>query len=264
MRQPSPAQLCSTTLAVVLLSCATIPTWGGPTVFPDGTHDEKNTVLPKTIPREQVFFLVEMIELDQKDLTPLLADESLFANSSALRVAVQDLINKGAASISGTIMTTAARGQHAVASSVQESVFVSEYEPPKGRQPDSPITPSGLTGADLPTPVTWRTRGIGTTLEVDIEASSSTNNITFSLSLETVRKTPSRTLQEIPSGDSATLPTIVQPTFYTMQTTTTATVTNGKHTLIGTHSPPSESGDPHHSLRVLVFVRVSLVTSGSG
>ena len=118
---------------------------------------------------------VEYVELSHETLTDLLflADPPS-ADATPLRKQVQELVKKGEAKVMETMILDARSGEKALAESINEFIYPTEYEPPEiPTKVSVPERPDGLNPDEMKllrmmrtpaTPTSFETRNLGTTL----------------------------------------------------------------------------------------------------
>ncbi len=210
---------------------------------------------------------LEWIEVKHEILTDLLAKDRraqveglLSSNDQPLRDELTELIKKGDASVTETMMVIAQSGNRAKAESVMEFIYPTEYDPPraglamqKDNQPEIAVT--------LPTPTAFEVRNVGATLEVDPTLGADDKTINVNLSPELVYRnenTPYGTYRE---GDNQV--DIVMPNFYTAKVTTQLTVIDGETTLMGVLTPRDiKTGEADPSRKFMVFLKAEVLYVG--
>ena len=224
------------------------------------TREELRRNLPKLIQVQ-----IEWIQLDHSTLTDLLFLRDLKGDSTELRKEVQDLVRKEKAEILETAIVITRSGQKAVAESIKEKIYPTEYEP---AEVPNDVEVTGNTTAETlaqlvtpPTPTAFETRNLGTTLEVEPVVGADDKTIDLRFAPEIVKDfgvTTYGTLKDTLGNENH----ITMPLFYSMRVSTGLTVRDGQYRFAGVHSPPNAEGEVERSKKIMVFAKCDLLTIG--
>lgn len=230
---------------------------GDDTTQPDPFDEDFNA--PKMV-RVQV----EYVELSHETLTDLLflADPPS-ADATPLRKQVQELVKKGEAKVMETMICNARSGEKALAESINEFIYPTEYEPPE--LPGSftlPDRDKGLAPDELmllrmmrtpATPTSFETRNLGSTLEIE-PTSDDGKYIDLRLAPDIVWHTGESVWIEdkLPDGNVSR---IQMPKIYSARITTALTCKEGQYVLAGVVSPKDAEGTTDLSRKLMIFVK---------
>lgn len=222
--------------------------------------------LPIAEMEKQIRIEVEWIEVDSATATKLLAAQKpvkdtryLSADSGPLRKTLQEMIDKGEATLVESTMVSARSGQRAKVESIHEFIYATEYDPASLQQPDK----TGGTKTILvpPQATAFETRNVGVTLEVDPVLGADELTIDLNLAPELVYLTGMETWGTH-RGDGVEVE-VKMPSFYTVKTTTQITLIAGETYLMSTQTPRNlDTGMTDPARKILNFVRADLVVSG--
>lgn len=245
--------------AALLLLCTLAPR----AQQPDPEFDPlgENIILPKLI-RVQV----EFIEVPHTTLTRLLLDPRTSANDTHLRKELQNLTEKGEATVVETMLVVARSGQKSTTESIKEFIYPTEYEPAELpneihiTQDGEKITPDVKDHATGPTPTAFETRNLGSTLEVEPTMDETENIIDLRLSPEIVYHTGNETWAEWKGrhGDAS----IRMPNMFSARLNTSVTTFNGQTLFTAALSPKGPDGFPDFTRKLMIFVRCDVLTVG--
>lgn len=204
-----------------------------------------------------------MITVDFVETTPAVATEILHgdkapSSSTEWHATLKKLLTDKESRLVATLGVTTRSGQRAVAESVKERIYATEFDPASGRARQSPPVPEGLSGVDVPTPTSFEMRPVGARFEVDPVLGKDSKSIDLNIAPEFTLDLGSDPQLSLPAaGGSHDLMTM--PKFYTMKTQTSATVANGGTSLLAVLLPPAGSDGPDSEKRVLCFVTARIL-----
>jgi hypothetical protein len=207
---------------------------------------------------------VEYIDLSHETLTELLflADPPS-ADATPLRKQVQELVKKGEAKVLETMICNARSGEKALAESINEFIYPTEYEPPELPSTVSiPDRPGGLNPEEVKllrmmrtpaTPTSFETRNLGSTLEIE-PTTDDGSYIDLRLAPDIVWHTGESVWIEdkLPDGNVSK---IQMPKIYSARITTALTCKEGQYVLAGVISPKDAEGTTDLGRKLMIFVK---------
>ena len=209
---------------------------------------------------------VEFVEMAHETLTKLLLEPRKGANDADLRKQVQKLVDEQKATVVETMLCTGRSGERSQAESLKEFIYPTEYEPPE--MPNEVHTTAG--GAKVksdgrdhatgPTPTSFETRNLGSTLEIEPTVGADGKIIDLRFSPNIVYHVGNETWAEWKGqyGDAS----IRMPTMYSLRLTTALTLLAGQPLLVAALSPKGEDGFPDFKRKLLIFIRCDVLTLG--
>lgn len=212
---------------------------------------------------QETTFSTVQITVDFIETTPAIATELLHgdkapASSAEYHAALKRLISEGENKLVATLSVVTKSGQRAIAESVKERIYATEFDKAEGREKHAPAVPSGLSGVDVPTPTAFEMRPVGARFEVEPVLSPDGKSIELNIAPEFIIDMGSEAQMTLPDGDKER-ELITMPKFYTMKTQTATTVANGGSSLIAVLLPSSGTEGPDGEKRLLCFVTARLV-----
>jgi hypothetical protein len=211
---------------------------------------------------------VEYVELSHETLTDLLflADPPS-ADATPLRKQVQELVKKGEAKVMETMICNARSGEKALAESINEFIYPTEYQPPT--LPGTFGASDGDDGLSLDevqtleklfsfSPTSFETRNLGTTLEIEPTSGADDKVIDLRLAPDMVWHT-GETVWVERKDSSGNTSKIQMPKIYSMRTTTALTCKEGQYVFAATLSPKDGEGTTDPSRKVMVFVKCDIL-----
>ena len=222
-----------------------------------------NANLPK-----QVLVQVEFIELPHETLTELLyMKRPGVADSGMLRDTVQSLVKEEEAAVLETMVCIARSGEKSLVESIAETIYPTEYEPPA--LPES-VTVSGdgkEVSPDLPalerlvsppTPTSFETRNVGSTLEFEPTIGANDKIVDLRIAPNLVWYTGrSEWLRRKDSlGNEISFE---MPQIYNIRLTTALTCLDGQYNMVAVASPKDARGITDPSRKVMIFVKCDIV-----
>ncbi len=208
----------------------------------------------------------ELVEMPHEAMTKLLREPRLGADDTALRRLVDELIEKGEASVYETMTCMSKSNQKAKSESLEEVIYPTEYEP--AELPGT--SEAGHTGTSEKKEVkknwfrtvatAFETRNTGTNLEIEPTLSENGKAVDLRTVIEVVWRTGEDVYTEIKDnfGDAS----VKVPRFYTGRLTTSTTLETGKPQMVGVISPKGKDGAPDTKRKLMVFVRCEVLTVG--
>lgn len=217
---------------------------------------------------KQVMIQVEFIELPHEILTELLyMRRPGVADSGMLREAVQDLVKREEAAVLETMICTARSGEKSLVESIAETIYPTEYEPPElpasvtvsgGGKEVSPDLPALERLVSPPTPTSFETRNLGSTLEIEptIGGNDKIVDLRFAPNLvwHTGRSEWMRRKDSLGNEVSIEMPQI-----YNIRLNTALTCLDGQYNMIAVASPKDAQGITDPSRKVMIFVKCDVV-----
>ncbi|MFK7850009.1 MAG: hypothetical protein AB8D78_03425 [Akkermansiaceae bacterium] len=206
---------------------------------------------------------VEYIELSHKTLTRLLLeDESETANAKALRIKVQNLVDKDEAKIIDTQLVVGRNGEKQESDSRQEFIYPTEYEPPAlpgtfgPNEEDEDAEVYSVFPFNPGTPTAFETRNLGSHLETEPTVGSDEDRNIIDLRLESeLLWHTGNTIWKETEDENGNLSKVAMPNIYTLSTLASITCLSGQYTLVSVLSPKSSEGKLNHERKVMVFVK---------
>lgn len=206
---------------------------------------------------------VEHIEMPHKDLTRLMMeDKSVAADATALRMKVQELVEKDAAQVMDTQIVVCRSGQKATTESIHEFIYPTEYEPFKNLPPTDGKDQSDVPPPSFPhnpaTPTAFETKNIGSTLEVEATIGENDKLIDLRFSPEMTWHTGNTVWLEH-KDKLGNQTKVAMPGFYKLAINTSITCITGQYTIVGVHSPKNEKGEVDRDRKIMVFVKCDVL-----
>ncbi len=219
-------------------------------------------------PPKQIRVQVEFIDLSHEQFTELMFGPKLPANDGELRQQVAQLVKDGKATVVETLLCTSRSGQKATSESIQEFIYPTEYEP--AELPNNIHVKDELEAdkakanlrdlATGPTPTSFDTRNVGSTLEIEPTLGSDLKTIDLRFVPEIVHHVGNQVWAEW-KGEHGNSP-IQMPTFYALRINTSVTLTAGHYMLTAALSPKNKDGAPDFTRKLMVFVKADVITTG--
>ncbi len=226
---------------------------------------------PSPAPSVNIRIDLLMVSMPEDKFITLLPD---LLDKEKIEKAVPDLleaVKRKEMILEGYQIITTKSGQRAVAETVKEVRYPTEPAT-HAAPPDAPVqnapdaaaavhnfqpaaTPGGRSAAgytpvDPTTPMDYETRNCGMTLEVEPVASPDGQSIDLNLAPQQVQllgflNTPglAKNEDQNPKDDSRPVSVTQSPLFYTMKDTTSVTLHNGQHMLLGVHKTAQPEGN---------------------
>lgn len=222
--------------------------------------------LPIAELEKQVRIEVEWIEVDSATATKLLSDLQPLkdtpyhsANCAPLRKRLQEMIDKGEATLVESTMVSARSGQRAKVESIHEFIYPTDWDPAQLLHPDK--ANGAKTVLVPPQPTAFETRNVGVTLEVDPVVGADQLTIDLNLAPELVYLAGKERWGIHRSKEVEV--EVKTPSFYTVKTTTQVTLIAGETYLMATLTPRDlETGMADPRRKIFSFVKADLVVSG--
>ena len=210
--------------------------------------------------------MVEFIEVPHETLTRLLLEPRKGSNDADLRMQVAKLVDEGKATAVETMLCTGRSGEKSMAESIEEYIYPTEYEPAEipnevhNTVNGEKLTPSGRDLATGPTPTSFETRNLGSTLEIEPTVGANNRLIDLRMAPDIVYHVGNETWSEWKGqyGDAS----IKMPTMYRLGLTTGVTLLDGQTLLVAAQSPKGENGFPDMKRKVMIFVRCDVLMVG--
>lgn len=210
---------------------------------------------------------VEYVEMSHELLTELLfLRNPETADATELRKQVQEKVKKGEAKVLETQLVTGTSGYKHQAEAVQVFIYPTSIEGPgvphSVSVPDTPentgmkqaMALAALIGP--PTPSSFMTRNVGSTLGA--EAIAHGDNRTISLNLSSyLTWHPGNTVWMERKDPLDNVAKVQMPDFYQMQLEEQLMVDTGKYTLAGVLSPKDPAGNVDYGRKVMIFIKAN-------
>lgn len=206
---------------------------------------------------------VEYVELSHETLTDLLflADPPS-ADSTPLRKQVQELVKKGEAKVIETMICNARSGEKALAESINEFIYPTEWEPitlPGSFEKSGPSDAESLEKLlNFATPTSFETRNLGTSLEIEPTSGADDKVVDLRFAPGMVWHTGETVWLE--RKDSlGNLSKVQMPKIYSLRTTMALTCKEGQYVFAAALSPKDGEGNTDPSRKVMVFVKCDIL-----
>ncbi len=219
-------------------------------------------------PPKQIRVQVEFIDVSHEQFTELMFGPKPPANDGELRQQVAQLVKDSKATVVETLLCSTRNGQKATSESIEEFIYPTEYEPAelatdtvvKGENglPDQKAKKPDLAVGPLPT--AFDTRNVGSTLEIEPILGIDLKTINLRFVPEIVYHVGNEVWAEW-KGEHGSSP-VQMPTFYTIRTNTSVTITAGHYMLAAALSPKNKDGVPDFTRKLMVFVKADVVETG--
>lgn len=196
---------------------------------------------------------VEHIDVSHKDLTRLMMEDTTnTANAKALRMRVQELVEKESAKVIDTQIIVGKNEKVISNQSVSEYIYPVEYEPPDFPEKLSlEILESGVHPVSYGIPVSFETRNLGSDIETVPTISSDGKTIDLPLQTNLTWHTGNTSWSQLYK--------IEAPNFYTVQTKINLSCIPGQYVLISAVSPKNAEGKLDTERKVMVFLKCDLL-----
>lgn len=201
---------------------------------------------------------VDFVETTPAIATEILHGENLPTSSLKWHDTLKRLLKEGESKLAATLQVTTKSGQRAIAESVKERIYATEYTAPVGRAKHAPAVPAGLSGVDVPIPTAFEMRPVGARFEVEPVLGTDGKSIDLNIAPEFVIDLGNEPQMSLPT-DAGERELIVMPKFYTMKVQTTTSVTDGGSSLLGVWLPLADNEGPDGGKRMLCFVTARIV-----
>lgn len=209
---------------------------------------------------------VEWIELESAEMTRLLQEKDparpaplQSSNAGPLRKTLQELIEKGEATLLETAIVTARSGQRAKVESIQEFIYPTEFDPPQILNPEK--EKGSKTVLTLPQATAFETRNVGVTLEVDPVLGADDRTVDLNLAPELTYLTGFESWGKHASGDSGV--DVRMPLFFTVKTTTQVTMIAGEYAFVSAMTPRDlKTGMTNSERKIMLFLKTDLAGVG--
>lgn len=230
---------------------------------PDG-HDPFD---PETEAPKHVRAQLEYIDLSHKDLTRLMMQEKTTrSDATALRMKVQDMVDKNVAKVIDTQMVVGRSGQKSTTESRKELIYPTEYEPAcpaptsEGDKADKEASKPVGSGYNAALPSCFETRNVGSSFEVEPNIGENNKIIDIRILSHYVWHTGNTTWHETKSPEKNAYK-IETPDFYLMNIDTSVTTITGQYFLAGVVSPKDAKGQIDPERKVMVFLKCDVLAS---
>jgi hypothetical protein len=203
---------------------------------------------------------LELIEMSHKDLTRLLMEHKFkSADASALRMKVQEMVEKDLAKVMETKMVTNRSGQISNTESIREFVYPVDYDlsptPSVEGSTDPlnhPVTPFGI-------PNCYETRNTGSTFEVVTNLGEDNKIIDVKIVSQQVWHTGENIWCELKDKIGNVYKNTSQD-FYKIGIDTSVTVVSGQYFLLGVVSPKDAKGKLDSERKVMAFLKCDVLS----
>lgn len=228
-----------------------------PSIADDDNKKDDPDPLPDAAYRTEV----EYISVPRETFAGMLPDTAVFHNDNAIHQKAVSLLKSGEATLDEAFMATAKVGAKAIAESVREVIYATEYEPPElpkavKPKPGGSLDPENLPEiATPPAPSAWDTRNVGPTLECECADPSADGYVDVRLVPESVRLIGETVWREwkSPICDAP----VKMPDFFFLRTNTSVRARSGHWTLAAAIPSLDAGGFSDPSRVVMIFVRTT-------
>lgn len=222
---------------------------------------------PEMFAPKHVRAQLEYIDLSQKDLTRLMMQEkSTRTDATALRMKVQEMVDKDAAKIIDTQMVVSRSGQKSTTLSQKEFLYPTEYEPinqvpPADGEKAVKETPKPV-GVDFNAalPTSFESRNVGSSFEVEPTIGEDDKVIDIRILSQYIWHTGNAIWHETKSPEKNAYK-IVTPDFYLVSIDTSVTTIKGQYVLVGIVSPKAANGQADPDRKVMAFLKCDVLSS---
>lgn len=234
------------------LSVLTAIAWGFGTAF--ATAGEP----PVHNPAKMVQVQVEFIELPQKTLTKLLLEAGRsVADGRALRMKVQEWVDKDQANVLETQIVVSPGKVTATSESIQQFLHPTEYDPGTFLPPGSTVIGLPIT---QPLPKSFNTKNLGSTLELKMGPLEDPRRIEFQLQAELAWNTGNTVWAERKDA-LGNLSQVKVPEFFFVRIRNSILCVPGRFVLVAVQSPQNAKGRPDLTRKLMVFLKCDVVPS---
>jgi hypothetical protein len=222
---------------------------------------------PETEAPKHVRAQLEYIDLSHKDLTRLMMQEKTTrSDATALRMKVQDMVDKNVAKVIDTQMVVSRLGQKSTTESRKELIYPTEYEstsPAPTSEDDKAVKevpkPVG-SGYNAALPSCFETRNVGSSFEIEPNIGENNKIIDIRFLYHYVWHTGNTTWHETKSPEKNVYK-IETPDFYLINIDTSVTTIAGQYFLAGVVSPKDAKGQADPERKVMVFLKCDVLAS---
>lgn len=198
---------------------------------------------------------LEYIEMSHKDLTRLLMDHKpMSSDATALRMKVQEMVEKDTARVMETKMVVNRSGQKSTTESIREFIYPIDYNPsytPSAEDlpepQDKPVVPFGI-------PSATETRNTGSTFEVETFLGQDNKIIEVRIVSQQVWHTGDNIWCELKDKLGNVFKNTTQD-FYKIGIDTSVTVVSGQYFLLAVVSPKDVMGKVDTERKVMAFLK---------
>lgn len=206
---------------------------------------------------------VEFIDLPHKALTKLLLEAgATAANGTALRMKVQEMVDKDQAAVLETQLAVTKSTLKATTESIHEFIYPTEYEPqytpPPGDSNGKNTAQLNAFPSNPATPTAFSTRNLGSTLEIEPTVSEDGKIIDLRVFPELVWHTGDTIWAEFKDA-LGNVSQSKMPDIYTMRFNSQVTCADGKYLMIAVQSPKDAKGVVDFTRKVMVFVKCDVI-----
>jgi hypothetical protein len=203
---------------------------------------------------------VEFVEISQKDLTRLLMeDKPKSADATALRMKVQDMVDKDTCKILETQILVAKSGQQATAETAKELIYPTEYNPTsQGSDEKMKEMLASGPGSGLIQPTAFETRNMGSNLQIEPTIGEDNTIVELRFVPELVWHTGSTLWQETKDHDG-NIHKFSTPDFYRINLKAAVNCISGQYNLTGVLTPHNDAGKPDFDHKIMVFLKCDIL-----
>jgi hypothetical protein len=177
----------------------------------------------------------QMIVLPQKVALPLLPELLDEAKIEGAFAKLQELIASGTAQLAANLLLKSRDGEKAVAESIEELRYGTEFDPPQLPQnaPNDPAILKHWPVAGV-TPTAFETRNVGATLEIEVNVAKEGALLDVAVIPLHVRflRWAKTDAGRLANGERLA---VEQPIFHTMKNISSLSLRNGQRVLLGVH-----------------------------
>jgi hypothetical protein len=223
------------------------------------TEEEIDPFDPVVAAPKLIRVQVEHIELSHKDLTRLMMeDKSVTSDAKALRMKVQEIVEKDAAKIIDTQIVVGRSGQSSKSESRDEYIYPTEYEPPGSEKLMEELAKQGIYPQNPALPTCFESRNLGSSVEIEPTLGTDDKMIDLQFISELIWHTGESVWYE-GKDEAGNMFKATTPNFYVINTKTTVTCLSGQYLMVSALSPKNAEGKLDPERKVMVFVKCDVL-----
>lgn len=186
-------------------------------------------------------------------------DKSTTADATALRMAVQKLVDEDIAKVIDTQIVVGKSSQRSKVNSHLEFIYPTEYEPP-----GTDDKPAGFAAAipsfphNPATPTAFETRNLGSSLDSEPTLGNDAALVSLRLQSE-INSYSGNTVWSEARDASGNVFEVAMPDFYVMATNTSIDCISGQYVFTAVVSPKNAEGQLDPDRKVMVFVKCDVL-----
>lgn len=203
---------------------------------------------------------LEYIDVSEKDLTRLMMeDKSTTTDAKALRMKVQEMVDKGEAKFIDTNMVISRSGMKSTTESIKETIYPTEYNPPH-IDVDVESKDSKAIPVSIGDPVAFETRNVGITFEVEPTIGVDEKIVDVRILSQQVWYTGDRIWHEV-KDQLGNVNRESMPNFYKVSIDTSMIVITGQYLLAAVVSPKDVNGQVDPERKVMAFLKCDVLSA---